>query len=144
MRIAHVHLKIRDMDRSVAFYENFLDLKITENLNDSSVFMSAGEMHHELALQVVGERAALPGRHDVGLYHVAFEVPNKDALTEVYKKLKKAGVKVYPVDHRISWAIYFNDPDGNGLEVYWDTRRNRHGVDRWEGRDRPLTEDLLN
>lgn len=144
MRIAHVHLKIRDMDRSVAFYENFLDLKITENLNDSFVFMSAGEMHHELALQAVGERATLPGRHDVGLYHVAFEVLNKDALIEVYKKLKKAGVKVYPVDHRISWAIYFNDPDGNGLEVYWDTRRTHHGVDRWEGRDRPLTEDLLN
>ena len=144
MHIAHVHLKIRNMDRSVAFYENFLEMKITENLNNSFVFMSAGKMHHELALQEVGETATLPGRHAVGLYHVAFEVPDKKALIEVYKKLKKAGITVYPVDHRISWAIYFNDPDGNGLEVYWDTRETQHGVHRWEGRDRPLTEDLLN
>ena len=144
MHIAHVHLKIRDMDSSVAFYEHFLDMKITENLDNSFVFMSAGEMHHELALQEVGETAKLPGRHDVGLYHVAFEVPDKEALVKVYKKLKKGGIAVYPVDHRISWAIYFSDPDGNGLEVYWDTRGTQHGVDRWEGRDRPLTEALLN
>lgn len=144
MRIGHVHLKIRDMKESVAFYEKYLDMKITENLSNSFVFMSAGEMHHELALQEVGETATLPGRHDVGLYHVAFEVPDKEALVEVYKKLKQGEVAVYPVDHRISWAIYFNDPDGNGLEVYWDTRGTQHGVDRWQGRDRPLTEELLN
>jgi len=116
---------------------------ITENLNDSFVFMSAGEMHHELALQEVGKSAALPGRHDVGLYHVAFEVPNKQALIETYQKIKQGGIDVYPVDHRISWALYFNDPDGNGIEVYWDTRDMQSGVEKWEGKDRLLTDEML-
>ena len=143
MRIGHVHLKIRDMKKSVAFYKKYLDLKITENLNNSFVFMSSGEMHHELALQEVGKSAALPGRYDVGLYHVAFEVPDKKTLIETYQKIKKDGIEVYPVDHRISWALYFNDPDGNGIEVYCDTRGMQHGVESWEGKDRLLTEDML-
>jgi catechol 2,3-dioxygenase len=143
MRIGHVHLKIRDMKQSIAFYQNYLGMKITENLNDSFVFMSAGEMHHELALQEVGKSAALPGRHDVGLYHVAFEVPNKQALIETYQKIKQGGIDVYPVDHRISWALYFNDPDGNGIEVYWDTRDMQSGVEKWEGKDRLLTDEML-
>ena len=105
--------------------------------------MSSGEMHHELALQEVGKSAALPGRYDVGLYHVAFEVPDKKTLIETYQKIKKDGIEVYPVDHRISWALYFNDPDGNGIEVYWDTRDMQHGVESWEGKDRLLNEDML-
>lgn len=143
MRIGHVHLKIRDMKQSIIFYQNYLGMKITENLNDSFVFMSAGEMHHELALQEVGKSAALPGRHDVGLYHVAFEVPNKQALIETYQKIKQGGIDVYPVDHRISWALYFNDPDRNGIEVYWDTRDMQSGVEKWEGKDRLLTDEML-
>ena len=144
MRIGHVHLKIRDIKKSVDFYKNYLDMEVTENLNNSFVFMSAGDMHHELALQEVGNNAVLPGRHDVGLYHVAFEVPNKQALIETYQKIKQGGIKVYPVDHRISWALYFNDPDGNGIEVYWDTRDKQNGVDKWEGKDRLLTDEMLN
>ena len=101
-------------------------------------------MHHELALQEVGIEASVPKRQDVGLYHVAFEVTDKKSLSETYKKLKKDGVRVYPVDHRISWALYFSDPDGNGLEVYWDTRGSEHGVDIWEGIDRPLIEAQFN
>lgn len=143
MRIGHVHLKIRDIKKSVDFYKNYLDMEVTENLNNSFVFMSAGDMHHELALQEVGKNALLPGRHDVGLYHVAFEVPNKQALIETYQKIKQGGIKVYPVDHRISWALYFNDPDGNGIEVYWDTRDKQNGVDKWEGKDRLLTDEML-
>jgi catechol 2,3-dioxygenase len=138
MKIGHVHLKVRDLKRSVEFYRKYIGLQVTEQLADSFVFMSAGKMHHELALQEVGHRATTPGRHDVGLYHVAFEVPDRRTLTETYKQLKMAGVTVYPVDHRISWAIYFNDPDGIGLEVYWDTRQTGHGMQRWEGIDRPL------
>lgn len=143
MRIGHVHLKIRDMKKSVAFYKNYLDMKITENLNNSFVFMSAGEMHHELALQEVGKSASLPDRYDVGLFHVAFEAPDKKTLIETYQKNKQGGVEVYPVDHRISWALYFNDPDGNGIEIYWDTRDMLHGVESWEGKDRPLAEEML-
>ncbi len=140
MKIGHVHLKIRNLQRSIDFYSNYLDMKVIERLADKFVFMSAGKMHHELALQEVGEDAPLPKKHAVGLYHVAFEVPDKKSLVETYQKLKKGGVTVYPVDHRISWALYFNDPDGNGVEAYWDTRGTEHGVDLWEGTDRPLTE----
>jgi len=138
MKIGHVHLKVRDLQRSIGFYRKYLGLQVTEQLADSFVFMSAGIMHHELALQAVGPHAATPARHDVGLYHVAFEVPDRRSLAEIYSRLQIAGVKVSPVDHGISWAIYFNDPDGLGVEVYWDTRQTRHGMQRWEGIDRPL------
>lgn len=144
MRIGHVHLKIRDLQKSVNFYRDYLALQVTEQLGEHFVFMSAGEMHHELALQEVGKDAATPQRYDVGMYHVAFEVPDRKSFVETYHKLKKGGVAVYPVDHRISWALYFSDPDNNGLEVYWDTRETEHGTDLWEGVDRPLPEAQLN
>ncbi len=143
MKIGHVHLKIRNLEQSVAFYQKYLGLKLTERLGDALAFLSAGEMHHELALQAVGNGATAPRRQDVGLYHVAFEVPDQGSLTTVYQRLKAAGVAVYPVDHRISWALYFSDPDGNGIEVYWDTRGTKQGVDIWQGIDRPLTAEQL-
>ena len=144
MKIGHVHLKIRNLDKSIDFYRRYLDLQVTEQVADTFVFMSAGSMHHDLALQEVGSNAAMPKRHEVGLYHVAFEAADKESLVKTYRKLKDDGVAVYPVDHRISWALYFSDPDGNGIEVYWDTRDTDHGVDIWQGVDRPLTEDRFN
>jgi len=144
MKIGHVHLKIRDLKKSIDFYQKYLGMEITEQLTDFFAFLSAGEMHHELALQEVGEHAVTPQRHHLGLYHVAFEVPDREALSEIYKKLKEGGIAVQPTDHRISWALYFSDPDGNGIEVYWDTRNTEHGVNLWEGIDRTLPEDLLN
>jgi len=144
MKIGHVHLKIRDLEKSVNFYRDYLGLQVTEQLGDHFAFLSAGEMHHELALQEVGMGAAAPQRNDVGMYHVAFEVPDRESFVKTYQKLKKGGVAVYPVDHRISWALYFSDPDNNGLEVYWDTRGTEHGTDIWKGIDRPLREAQLN
>lgn len=144
MKIGHVHLKIRNLKNSIDFYHRYLDMEIAEQLAESFVFMTAGRMHHELALQEVGNQARSPGPHDVGLYHVAFEVPDKQALITTYQKLTQGGVPVYPTDHRISWALYFSDPDGNGIEVYWDTRGTEHGVDIWDGIDRPLEEHQLN
>ncbi len=143
MKIGHVHLKIRNLKTSIAFYQKYLDMNVTEQIGETFAFLSAGQMHHELALQEVGRHAETPKRHDVGLYHVAFEVPDKKSLIETYKNLKNGHLDVYPVDHRISWAIYFKDPDGNGIEVYWDTRETEHGVVLAEGIDRPLTERQL-
>lgn len=143
MTIGHVHLKVRSLQRSIEFYREFLGLQVTEQVGEGFAFLSAGELHHEIALQEVGENAPLPRRHEVGLYHVAFEVPDRPALAETYRKLKDGGVSVYPVDHRISWALYFSDPDGNGLEVYWDTRKTEHGVRIWRGVDRPLEEEKI-
>ncbi len=139
MKIGHVHLKVRNLQRSIEFYERYLGLQVTEQVGEHMVFLSAGELHHDVALQEVGPEAATPRRFDVGLYHTAFEVKDTDELDEAWDKLEKDGVRIIPVDHRISQAIYFSDPDGNGLEIYLDTRESQHGAKTWQGIDRPLT-----
>lgn len=143
VRIGHAHLKVRDVERTAAFYSRFLGLRVRERVGDRFVFMSGTDVHHELALQEVGDGAGSPGRFDVGLFHVAFEVPDKPALASRYRVLVEADVPVTLVDHRISWAAYFSDPDENGLEIYCDTRTEEDGTDLWEGRDRPLASDVL-
>lgn len=143
-KIGHAHLKVRDLDRALDFYTRFFDLKLIERVDDHYAFLSGGEFHHEIALQALGPNAAPPLPDQVGLYHIAFEVPDRRAFALAYKALTQAGIPVGPVDHRISWAMYFNDPDGNGLEIYWDTRREAQGRPLWEGQSRPLSaEDIL-
>lgn len=144
MRIGHVHLKIRDLNRSISFYQNYLGLNVTEQVGDSMAFLSGTSTHHEIALQQLGAKAVTPGRFDIGLYHVAFEVPDRETFMVIYNKLREDSISVYPIDHRISWAMYFSDPDGNGIEVYLDTRNNSDGAKLWEGKDRFLDHDLLN
>ena len=141
--IGHAHLKVRDLARSVAFYTRFFDLKITEEVPGAFAFLSGGPLHHELALQEVGPTAPLPHPHGVGLYHVAFEVPDKRSFADAYNTITKAGVPVAAVDHGISWAIYLSDPDGNGLEIYWDTRREPGGEKLWRGRNLPLPAEKI-
>lgn len=97
-------------------------------------------MHHDVALQRVSGNAPLPASHAVGLYHIAFEVPDKRTFAETYRTLTRAGVPVVTTDHCISWAMYFSDPSGNGVEVYCDTRNEPDGAALWEGADRPLDE----
>ncbi len=143
MKIGHAHLKIRDLERAISFYEEFLGLEVVERVGDSYAFLTSGEMHHEIALQNAGPDAPAPPPHGTGLYHVAFEVPDKRSLAEAYTKLTDAGVPVSAVDHVISWAIYFPDPDGNGLEVYWDTRDEPGGEELWGGRNLPIPEEKL-
>lgn len=143
MTLGHVHLKVRDLDRAIAFYTKFLGLRLTERVGDSYAFLTTGRHHHEVALQNVGPNATLPGRYATGLFHIAFEVPDKRAFAAAYRQLIEAGVPVRPTDHRISWALYFSDPDGNGVEVYCDTRQARSGVDVWQGIDHALTETRI-
>lgn len=139
MRLGHAHLKVRDLERAAAFYQRFLGLEVRERMADSYVFMSGGPLHHEVALQRVPSEARVPGRYDVGLFHIAFEVPDKPSFGRAYRTLQEAGVPVALVDHGISWAMYFADPDGNGLEIYCDTRGEPDGVELWEAGDRPLS-----
>ena len=142
-RIGHVHRKVRDLDRAIAFYTHFLGMSVRERVGNAYAFLSGGDLHHEIALQNVGPSAPPAPERGVGLYHAAFEVDDRASLGEAYRALTDAGIAVYPVDHRISWALYFDDPDGNGLELYWDTRGEPEGVTEWHGANRPLTEEQL-
>ncbi|WP_101295704.1 VOC family protein [Halegenticoccus soli] len=119
-RLGHVHLKVRDLDRAIDFYADLLGLAVTERYVNFA-FLSFGERHHDLALQALGESAPGPGE-GVGLYHTAWEVETPEALAATHDRLRERGVAVSPVDHGISKALYFDDPDGNGVEVYLDTR----------------------
>jgi len=128
--VGHVHLKVRDVDRAVDFYRSVLGLDVTER-HGQFAFLTFGDRHHDVALQGVGEDAAPPGG-GVGLYHTAFEVETESALGAVYERLQERDVAASPVDHGISKALYFDDPDGNGVEVYLDTRAERDQYE-WEG-----------
>ncbi|WP_238392127.1 VOC family protein [Halorussus amylolyticus] len=125
--LGHIHLKVRDVERAVEFYTDVLGLDVVERPGRFA-FLSFGDRHHDVALQEVGAEASGPGG-GVGLYHAAFEVEDAESLAATYRRLRERGVEVAPVDHRISKALYFDDPDGNGLEVYLDTRKSN---DRWE------------
>ncbi|WP_158057895.1 VOC family protein [Halorussus halophilus] len=140
-KLGHVHLKVRELDRAVEFYTEVVGLDVTERVGDSFAFLSFGDHHHDVALQALGPDAPGPSS-GVGLYHTAFEVPDEDELGATLKRLEERGVEVSPVDHGISQALYFEDPDGNGVEVYLDTRERN---DRWEwrGENERLDSDQL-
>jgi catechol 2,3-dioxygenase len=133
-RVGHVHLKVSDLDRSEAFYRDVLGLGTTERLGDTFAFMSWGAEHHDLALQGhPGAPRPHPGA--LGLYHFAVEVDDEAALGEAVSRLHDNGVHYSAVDHGISKAVYFSDPDGHGIEIYCDTRDRR---DQWGGMTEPL------
>jgi len=143
MTLGHVHLKVRDLGRSVAFYTRVFGLRVTERVGAQIVFLTSNAMHHTVALQAIGEQAPGPLPGSVGLYHVAFEVPDRPALAQAYAQLQDESVAVRAVDHGISWALYFRDPDGNGLEIYWDARASDSGRATWTGASTPLSDKAL-
>ncbi len=142
-KIGHAHLKVRDLQRSIDFYTRFLGLNVTEVVGNHYAFLTAGAYHHEIALQNVGFNAPHPPTNGTGLYHVAFEVPDKRSFASAFRALTGAGIPVATVDHFISWAMYFDDPDGNGLEIYWDTREQPGGRQLWHGDNAPLEEETI-
>lgn len=137
-KLGHVHLKVRNLQRSIEFYTRLLPLRVTETVQDRFAFLSSGPLHHELALQALGDDAPLASHYSTGLFHVAFEVPDKSSFAQAYVTLREANIQVYLVDYGISWAMYFADPDQNGLEIYVDTRNEPDGRPLWKGESRPL------
>ncbi|MFC6826505.1 VOC family protein [Halopelagius fulvigenes] len=139
-KLGHVHLKVRDIDRAVAFYRDVVGLSVAERYVNYA-FLTFGDHHHDVALQAVGPEASGPGM-GVGLYHAAFEVPSPEALRRTAERLADRGVEFAPVDHRISKALYFDDPDGNGVEVYLDTREENDRSE-WDGENRRFDPESL-
>jgi predicted esterase/catechol 2,3-dioxygenase-like lactoylglutathione lyase family enzyme len=143
LRLGGVHLKVRELDRSIAFYAHYLGLELVERTGKTYAFLSNSSAHHVIALQNVGANAPLPAYEASGLYSVSFEVPDQFAFARLYQRLTEAGIQVSLTDHLISWGMYFQDPDGNGIEIYWDTRNLPGKSHLWQGRDLPLDPEKL-
>ncbi len=122
-RIAHVVLKVRDLERSRKFYTEVLGMQVMKDVSEiNAVFLSFnGQDHHEVALFQIGPQAEGPRMNQVGLLHVAFRLRSEEELRAAYQELKEKGVPVtFTVNHGVTKSVYFRDPDDNELEVYCD------------------------
>ena len=121
-RIGHVHLKVADLARSVAFYQAALGLEVQQYFGTEAAFLSFDGYHHHLGLNTWhSARGPRPAPHATGLYHTAFLYPDRAALGRALRRAIDAGVRLDgAADHGVSEAVYFSDPDGNGIELYWD------------------------
>ena len=121
-RIGHVHLTVSDLDRALAFYRDALGFEVTTRYGTDAVFLSAGGYHHHVGLNTwAGRGAARPPRGTTGLYHFAVLYPDRAALARAVRRVVEHGVPLEGAsDHGVSEAIYVRDPDGNGVELYWD------------------------
>ena len=133
--IGHVHLKVSDLKKVLGFYKEMLGFKVSERVN-GYVFLTLGKKHHDLALQELAN-VRKPSENSIGLYHFAIELKNVKDLAKLYFKLKNGRVNLTSIDQGISKCIYFSDPEGNGIEVYVDTRHNRK---KWKGLSKIIPE----
>lgn len=121
-RIGHVHLKVADLNRSLEFYRDLLGFEVTMMYGGQAAFISAGGYHHHIGLNTWHSKGAPPAtREGVGLFHTAILYPTRKDLALIFDRLLKAN---YPltgaINHGVSEALYLDDPDGNGVELYWD------------------------
>jgi catechol 2,3-dioxygenase len=120
--IGHVHLKVADLERAIAFYSGVLGFDVTQRMGGAAAFLSAGGYHHHIGLNTwesAGGQPPAPGT--TGLYHLAIRYPDRAGLADVLRRLTDAGVALDgAADHGVSEALYLRDPDDNGVELYWD------------------------
>lgn len=130
--IGHVHLKVSDLPRSIAFYRDAFGFDLMDRFGDSAAFLSAGGYHHHLGLNTWESLGGPPPRPgSTGLYHFAILYPNRKELARAFRRLLDHGVSIDGAsDHGVSEAIYLHDPDGNGIEIYRDRPR-----DEWPRED---------
>ena len=141
--IGHVHLKVSELETSLAFYNGLLGFEIMQRYGDQAVFLSAGGYHHHIGLNTWHTKGAGPAKvNAVGLYHTAIVYPERKDLAKILKRLMD---EKYPINgaanHGVSEAIYLNDPDGNGVELYWDKPKQQWPYDE-EGNLQMVTEHL--
>ncbi len=124
-RIGHVHLKVADLERALAFYQGVLGFEVQQRYGDQAVFLGAGGYHHHIALNTwesLGGNPPPPGH--TGLYHTAILFPDRASLGAALKRVMAAGITLDgAADHGVSEALYLTDPDGNGVELYRDRPR---------------------
>jgi catechol 2,3-dioxygenase len=124
--IGHVHLKVADLERAIAFYRDVLGFELTQRMGTQAAFLSAGGYHHHIGLNTWESRNGEPSAPGTtGLYHFAIRYPDRAALADALRRLTEAKVPLEGAsDHGVSEALYLRDPDGNGLELYWDRPRD--------------------
>lgn len=121
-RIGHVHLKVADLDRAIAFYSGVLGFELTQRYGPQAAFLSAGGYHHHIGLNTWESAGGTPPpAGHTGLYHTAILYPDRASLADALRRVLAAGIALDgAADHGVSEAIYLRDPDGNGVELYRD------------------------
>ncbi len=129
--IGHIHLRVSNLERSIAFYRDILEFDITMQIGDSAAFLGAGGYHHHIGLNTWESLGATPPpAGHTGLYHGAYLYADRAALGRVVKRVLAAGIPLAgAADHGVSEAVYLRDPDGNGVEIYCDRPRSAWPVD---------------
>jgi catechol 2,3-dioxygenase len=122
VRIGHVHLKVADLERALAFYCGVLGFELTQRYGTQAAFVSAGGYHHHIGLNTWESRGGkAPPRGSTGLFHVAILYPDRASLADALRRLIKHKIPLDGAsDHGVSEALYLQDPDGNGIELYVD------------------------
>ena len=136
VRIGHVHLKVANLERALFFYRDVLGFELTQRYGDEAAFLSAGGYHHHIGLNTWESAGGKPPPSgSTGLYHLAIAYPTRAELADALRRLVRAAIPLDGAsDHGVSEALYLRDPDGNGVELYWDRPR-----EMWP---RTLTGDL--
>ena len=130
-RIGHVHLKVADLERSLGFYRDLLGFEVQQYYGTGAVFISAGGYHHHIGLNTWYSKGKSPAPvHAAGLFHVAILYPTRKDLAAILKRLLEHQYSLTGAsEHGVSQAIYLDDPDGNGVELYWDKPKEQWPVD---------------
>src|ERR1043165_8241239 len=125
VRIGHVHLKVADLERAIAFYRDVLGFELTQRYGSQAAFLSAGGYHHHIGLNTwESHGGSPPPARATGLYHLAILYPTRTELADALHRLIAAKIPLEGAsDHGVSEALYLRDPDGNGVELYWDRPR---------------------
>ncbi len=121
-RIGHIHLKVADLERAIAFYSGVLGFAVTQRYGRAAAFLSAGGYHHHIGLNTwQSTGGSPPPERATGLFHTAILYPTRAALADALRRLHRGGIELDGAsDHGVSEALYLRDPDHNGVELYWD------------------------